>query len=82
VGIIREQPIPREPSFQPESEVGLPFKETYLTPSRNEFSNQDFGVVPGSNTLSDNDTQSMHTVSSRFTDLSLVALKARDNRRV
>jgi hypothetical protein len=94
VGIIREQPILREPSFQPESEAELPFKETFSAPDTNEFSELDELLIPDSendnnnffvndtHALSDDDTQSVHTVSSKFTDLSLGAPKARDKGRV
>jgi hypothetical protein len=94
VGIIREQPILREPSFQPELEAESPFKETFSTPDRNEFSDLDEFFIPDSDnnnnnlfvkdthTLSDDDTQSVHTVSSKFTDLSLGVPKARDKGRV
>ena len=105
VGIVREQPITREISLQPESEAELPFSKTFSTHEydRNESShfNEEI-VIPDSyndnndlfirdngdndpvvDTLTDDDdAQSVHTVSSKFTDLSLGVPRARDKGRV
>src|SRR5579871_5516502 len=104
VGIVREQPITREISLQPESEAELPFSKTFSTHEydRNESShfNEEI-VIPDSyndnndlfirdngdndpvvDTLTDDDdAQSVHTVSSKFTDLSLGVPKAREKER-
>src|SRR5579871_1823136 len=67
VGIVREQPIPREISLQPELEAELPFSETFSTHEydRNESSdlNDDYEeiVIPDSD---NNDLLSETTVTT------------------
>ena len=76
VGIIREQQI-REPSVLPEEFSDL--DESLIPDSQDD--NNDNLFIKDTHAPSDDDTQSMHTVSSRLTNLSLGVPKARDEGR-
>jgi len=76
VGIIREQQI-REPSVLPEEFSDL--DECLIPDSQDDNNNNLFSK--DTQAPSDDDTQSVHTVSSRLTNLSLRVQKTRDEGR-